>query len=249
MIQGRLAAGRRGAGFVLDNAPGLAYVLGRVTKKKAPDDGGEDALLDAAARLFRRKGFEATTVRDIARAAGMLPGSLHYRYPTKSALLLSLMKRGVARDLASVRAAIAGAEEPLERIRLALRARMRLLASRGDAVYVLLYDWRSLKGRERDEMIELRDHYEAFWQGLLDDAARAGHLRPDLDMKMMRLFVFGAVNWMVQWYSPRGPRTPEQIADAFWNFIALGALDEARELTLTEVTTGGARPELRPGQT
>jgi AcrR family transcriptional regulator len=219
-----------------------------VTKKRPTGAaGGEDALLDAAARLFRRKGFEATTVRDVARAAGMLPGSLHYRYPTKTSLLLSLMKRGVERDLASVRAAIAGSDEPLERIRLALRARLRLLLSRGDTVYVLLYDWRSLAGRERDEMIRLRDEYEAFWKGLLDAAARTGRLRPDLDLTLLRLFVFGAVNWVVQWYSPRGARTPEQIADAFWEFMALGALDGAPELT--EMAPGGARPDPRPPQT
>ena len=134
-------------------------------------DGAEDTLLDAAAKLFRRKGFEATTVREIARAAGMLPGSLHYRYPTKSGLLLSLMKRAVARDLACVRAALADVRDPLEKIRLALRARLRLLLSKGDTVYVLLYDWRSLEGGERDEMIRLRDEYEAFWKALLDDAA------------------------------------------------------------------------------
>jgi AcrR family transcriptional regulator len=215
-----------------------------LTKRREPCEGGEDDLLDAAARLFRRKGFEAATVRDIARAAGMLPGSLHYRYPTKSALLLALMKRGVARDLACVRAAIAQVDEPLERIHQALRARLRLLASHGDTVYVLLYDWRSLRGRARAEMIELRDAYEAFWQGLLDDAVRTGHLRPGLDVKMLRLFLFGAVNWVVQWYSARGARTPEQIADAFWRFAALGALDDAREPT--DLTTAGARPEPRP---
>jgi AcrR family transcriptional regulator len=69
-----------------------------LTKRAAavPDD---DKILDAAARLFRLKGFEGATLRAIAKAAGLLPGSLHYRYPTKDALLLALMKRGVERDL------------------------------------------------------------------------------------------------------------------------------------------------------
>jgi AcrR family transcriptional regulator len=208
--------------------------------------GAEDALLDTAAKLFRRKGFEATTVREIARAAGMLPGSLHYRYPTKSGLLVSLMKRAVMRDLACVRAAIADERDPLEKIRRALRARLRLLLSKGDTVYVLLYDWRSLEGGERDEMIRLRDEYEAFWKGLIDEAARTGRLRPDLDLKLLRMFVFGAVNWVVQWYSPRGPRTPEEIADAFWEFMAFGALDDGTHAR-TEERVSGALPDLEPG--
>ena len=214
--------------------------------KNNPAGGAEDTLLDAAAKLFREKGFEATTVREIARAAGMLPGSLHYRYPTKSGLLLSLMKRGVARDLGCVRSAIAGTRDPVERIRLALRARLRLLLSKGDTVYVLLYDWRSLTGGERGEMIRLRDEYEAFWKGLLDEAARTGRLRADLDLKMLRMFVFGAVNWVAQWYSPQGPRTPEEIADAFWEFMAFGALDDGAHARADEGARG-ALPDLEPG--
>src|SRR4030095_9424714 len=64
-------------------------------------------------------------------AAGKLPGSLHYRYPTKAGLLLALMKRGMEADLAALRGAIAPSRDPVDRLRLALRARLRLLLSRG----------------------------------------------------------------------------------------------------------------------
>jgi TetR/AcrR family transcriptional regulator, cholesterol catabolism regulator len=194
-----------------------------LTKRAAavPDD---DKILDAAARLFRLKGFQGATLRALAKAAGLLPGSLHYRYPTKDALLLALMKRGVERDLTAVREAIAGSRDPSERLRLALRARLRYLLSR-DASRVVLYDWRALKGRARAEMIRLRDEYESFVSGLLYEIA--GRLRPDLDLKMLRLLLIGAVNSVAQWYSPDGQRTPDEIADALWGFFAFGVLDEA----------------------
>jgi AcrR family transcriptional regulator len=197
-----------------------------LTKKKtsAPVD---DRFLDAAARLFRQKGFEATTVREIAKAAGSLPGSLHYRYPTKAALLIDLTRRGMDADLAAVRGAIAGVTDPVERLRLALRARLEYLLSR-DAAQVILYDWRALKGKPREEMIRLRDRYEAFWSGLVYEAAGSGRLRPDLDLKMLRFLLLGAVNSVAQWYSPRGQCGPAEVADAFWEFLAFGVLDEAR---------------------
>ncbi|HET9316777.1 MAG TPA: TetR/AcrR family transcriptional regulator [Vicinamibacteria bacterium] len=196
-----------------------------MTKKKtsAPVD---DRFLDAAARLFRQKGFEATTVREIARAAGSLPGSLHYRYPTKAALLIDLTRRGMDADLAAVRAALTGVADPVERLRLALRARLEYLLSR-DAAQVILYDWRALKGKPREEMIRLRDRYEAFWSGLVYEAAGSGRLRPDLDLKMLRFLLLGAVNSVAQWYSPRGPCGPAEVADAFWEFLAFGVLDDA----------------------
>jgi TetR/AcrR family transcriptional regulator, cholesterol catabolism regulator len=210
-----------------------------LTKRKvsAPVD---DPFLDAAARLFRQKGFEATTVREIAKAAGSLPGSLHYRYPTKAALLVDLTRRGMDADLAEVRAAIAGVGDPVERLRLALRARLRYLLSR-DAAQVVLYDWRALKGRARDEMIRLRDRYEAFWSGLVYEAAGSGRLRSDLDLKMLRFLLLGAINSVAQWYSRRGQWAPEEVADAFWEFLSLGVLDESHRRR--EGGAGRRRPQ------
>src|SRR4030095_1750664 len=148
-----------------------------MTKKKSSGEPPDDRILDAAARLFRQKGFEATTVREIARAAGKLPGSLHYRYPTKAGLLLALMKRGMEADLAALRGALAPSRDPVDRLRLALRARLRSRVSRA-APPVVLSEWRSPKGRARDEMIHLRDRYEAFWSGLIYEAAGSGRPRP-----------------------------------------------------------------------
>jgi AcrR family transcriptional regulator len=186
----------------------------------------EDRFLDAAARLFRAKGFEATTVREIAKAARMLPGSLHYRYPTKDSLLLALMKRGEDADLVGIRAAIRGERDPVERLRLALRARLRYLLSR-PASQVVLFEWRSLEGTARDEMIRLRDRYEAFWSGLLYEAAGTGRLHPGIDLSLLRFLLFGAINGVALWYHADGPRTPDEISDAFWGFIAYGVVDEA----------------------
>src|SRR5262245_50111727 len=88
---------------------------------------GDDPVLEIAGRLFREKGFEATTVRQIADAAGILPGSLHYRYPSKEEMLLALVERGIVHATDAVRLAIADATDPFERMRRALRAHLRLL--------------------------------------------------------------------------------------------------------------------------
>jgi len=196
---------------------------GKAAKSKTPDP-REDPL-DAAAGLFRRRGFAATTVRQIAKQAGMLPGSLHYRFPSKEALLLALMERAIERSMAAVREAVAGQTDPLERVRLGLRAHLRLLVSGGDdSVYVLLYDWRSLEGEARRQMIVLRERYETFWDELMADAKKAGLVREGVDPVLVRLLGFGAVNWVAQWYEPGGPWTPEQIADAVWSYFGFGVL-------------------------
>jgi AcrR family transcriptional regulator len=156
----------------------------------------------------------------------MLPGSLHYRYPTKDGLLLALMKRGEEADMVGIRAAIRDTRDPVERLRLALRARLRFLLSR-PASQVVLFEWRALTGPAREEMIRLRDRYEAFWSGLLYEAAGTGRLHPEIDLRLLRFLLFGAINGVALWYHPEGPRTPDEISDAFWGFIAYGVVDEA----------------------
>jgi AcrR family transcriptional regulator len=196
---------------------------------KSPTSAGEH-VLDVAARLFRRKGFAATTVREIASAAGILPGSLHYRFASKEELLLSLMERAIARLTDAIREAVAASRDPAERLRRAHRAPLRLLLSGDDSVYVLLYDWRAVTSETaREALGRLRDRYEAFWDGLIYEAAGTGALRDRVDTSLLRLFGFGAINWVAQWAEREGGgRTPEQIADAFWGFMAYGVFADDR---------------------
>ncbi len=203
-----------------------------MTKSLARRTFDEEVVLDAAAHVFRKRGFGGATVREVAQAAGMLPGSLHYRYPSKEALLLDLVERAINRVLQGGRAAVDAARDPVERLRLALRAHLQLLLSGEDDVYVLLYDWRSLQGPAMHAMLRLRSRYEQFWDDLLQDALRAGWARPGVDAELVRQFGFGALNWVAQWRQENDPRTPEQIADAFWSYLAFGLLAEDRRRAL-----------------
>ncbi len=194
-----------------------------------PPDEAEARILKAAGKLFREKGFSAATVREIAAAAGMLPGSLHYRYASKDEILVALMERGIDHAIEAVRQAVAEVRDPIERIRLGMRAHLILLLSGDDALYVLLFDWRSLPVGAHEGVERQRAKYEAFWNGLLFEAAGTGRARPLLDLEAVRHFGIGAINWVATWYQPGRGRTPEQIADAFWTFMAYGLIaDHAR---------------------
>ena len=104
----------------------------------------DSRILVAAGKLFREKGFSATTVREIASGAQMLPGSLHYRYASKDEILIALMRRGIERAIAAVQVAVQNQPDPVERLRLGMRAHLQVLLTGEDALYVLLFDWRSL---------------------------------------------------------------------------------------------------------
>jgi AcrR family transcriptional regulator len=182
----------------------------------------DNPVLEVAGRLFRAKGFEATTVRQIADAAGILPGSLHYRYRSKEEILLALLDRGIAHATEAVRLAIADVPDPVERMRLALRAHLRLLVRDDVAIYVLLYEGRSLEGESRAHMVRLRDRYDALWDGILHAAAGTGRLRRHVDLKLVRLLLLGAANWTAQWFSSRGPYSCDDVADEFSDILWRG---------------------------
>lgn len=189
----------------------------------------EEQILDAAARLFREHSFAGTGLREIASAAGILLGSLQYRFPSKEALMVRLMERAVDRVTRAVLAAVESTSDPIERLRRGIAAHLRMLVSGDDAVYVLLYDWRVLRDDARAAVVRSRDRYEALWDGVMYKAAGTGKLRNGIDLRLFRLLGFGAINWVATWYRPSGPMTPDQIADAIFRMIALGVLsDDAR---------------------
>jgi TetR/AcrR family transcriptional regulator, cholesterol catabolism regulator len=195
-----------------------------MTKSLATDRSDDDRTLQAAARLFRDQGYSATSLRDIARAASMLPGSLHYRFPSKEDILAALMDRAIDRLIEAVLAATAATTDPVERIRLAIVAHVEMLLSREDSVYVLLYDWRSLSLSAERTIARHRRRYEQFVDDLLTQAAAHAQLQPGVDLYLLRQFGFGAANWVAQWYDPKGPYTPEEIANAFFRYLSLGTL-------------------------
>jgi len=189
-------------------------------------DHSDAAALIGASHVFRRKGFAAATTREIAAAAGMLPGSLHYRYASKEQLLLALMERGIARATTSLRDAISKTNDPIERLRAGVRSHLRLLLDEDEAIYVLLYEGRGLSGDARAEMVRLRDQYDAIWDGVLYAAAGTGRLRPDVDLRLLRLLLLGAVNWTAQWFSPNGTYSADEVADSYADIVLNGVLAE-----------------------
>jgi AcrR family transcriptional regulator len=203
-----------------------------MTKTLARRTFDEEAVLDAAAHVFKRRGFGSATVREVAQAAGMLPGSLHYRYPSKAALLVGLMERAINKVTAAVRRVVEETPDPAERLRLGMRAHLDALLSGDDDLYVLLYDWRSLQGPAMPALQRARARYDVFWDDLLASFARSGWARPGLDVELLRQFGFGALNWVAQWRDPGDPRTPAEIAEALWQCLALGWLTDEKRRSL-----------------
>jgi len=176
-------------------------------------------VLTSAARLFREQGFDHTNVKEISEACNMLPGSLYYRYPSKESLLVDLMRLALEQASTALLKAFQEVTDPAEQIRRAINAHLGLLVGGSDMVYVLLFEWRSLRGAERQEMIDLRDRYEALWDSKLRSLSELGLIRPDIDLSLLRLIGIGALNWTATWFRKDGYYSSEDIGDFVWRII------------------------------
>ncbi|MGQ7275991.1 TetR/AcrR family transcriptional regulator [Marinobacter sp. V034] len=188
--------------------------------------GDQGDVLSNAARLFREKGFEKTSLKEIAEACNMLPGSLYYRYNSKEALLVELMRRGVDLVTAEVESAYASSDDPVERLRLCINAHLRALLLDSDAVYVLLFEWRALGPEAREEIIELRDQYESLWAGILETMIAQGVVRKNVDVRLLRLIGLGALNWVATWFDPNGAHSLDAIGDLIWQIAMDGVINK-----------------------
>ena len=170
-------------------------------------------LVRVAARLFREKGFDATTVRDIAHAAGMRSGSPFYHFANKHELLAAVMEEGLRQGLERTEGVLAEAALPArERLARLVRTQYAILHETGsDFIPVMLYDWRSLPVQYKRRIIELKDRYDAIWQRTLDELHAQGLLRADA--KLARLMILGAINFSATWYraSSRSARSVKRV--------------------------------------
>jgi len=196
-------------------APAPRRPRGRPRKTLDERDEGNrrQEILKAAARLFRRKGFDATTTRDIAAAVGMHSGSPFYHFKSKGALLFAVMDEGMRAALARQAQVLLPDADPAVVLRRLIRSHFDTLHGPGrDFIPVMLYESRSLNTRQRTAISRLGREYEAVWVPVLAALAASGRLKADLGLA--RLLIIGALNWSVQWFNPKKRASLDDVTDA-----------------------------------
>jgi TetR/AcrR family transcriptional regulator, cholesterol catabolism regulator len=176
-------------------------------------------LTREAARLFAEKGYHGAALSEIADALGVKAPSLYAHVASKQDLLYAIMREGaeafhqalddVPEDVAVV-----------ERIRLALRAHLRVVAEQLDLATVFVREWRHLEGERRDEILRERRRYEQRFRDLFREGRELGELRTDLDDATAALLTLSAANWAYTWLSPG--RDTDELADRFYALLVDG---------------------------
>lgn len=188
-----------------------------------PDfDSRRQAILDAAAEIFHRKGYHASSIQDIAEAVGMLKGSLYYYISSKSDLLLQIITQvheQAFRDLTTILEADLPAAERLRRF---IVHHTEYCTSHLTYMGVYLHEYKALEGSARTRVNAMRDRYERAVCDLVASGQEDRSFRADADPRLTVKLILGMINWLYHWYSPKGPLTPQQIGSAIGDLVLQG---------------------------
>jgi AcrR family transcriptional regulator len=176
-------------------------------------------VLEAAIRVFHKKGYASASIQDVAEEVGVLKGSLYHYIDSKEDLLARIFEDSAGHFLEMLEEASGLDERPVERLRSFGRACSLWYLQNVERVAIYATQWKHLTGRRRKEVVKIREDYERRLAGLIGEVRDAGEGAPDLDVNFATYFIFGALNALPDWYRRRGPDSAEHIADIYAELI------------------------------
>lgn len=184
----------------------------RARKAAKVQDSTVQRLIEAAVALFSRKGYAATSTREVASLLGMQKASLYYHIESKEDLLYFICKSTLEQIQSDVESALQDVQDPLERTRVLIRTHLESMLRNRDEHATLLAEMFALSQDRLAQIVVLREGYVDLVRLTLREAQRAGALRADIDARYLTLALLGLLNRVLVWYRRRGPLTASQLA-------------------------------------
>jgi AcrR family transcriptional regulator len=179
-------------------------------------------LLQVSAQLFNEKGYQSTTMQDIADYMGIKKGSTYYYINTKEDLLYELGMTTLQMLLDSAYKVKALEVEPDEKLRQLIYNHMRLLCERLDLFTVSLRELNKINVPTYwDEIVKLRKEYEIIARDIVREGQAAGLYR-NYDYRIVVNGILGMMNWIIRWYSPLGEKSSDDLAEVWTEMILHG---------------------------
>lgn len=176
------------------------------------DDSPRGRLLSAAAHLFRDKGFDRTTVRDIAAAVGIQSGSIFHHFKTKEDILYAVMEEVIQFNTDRLRQALAREASARARLRALIRAELQsIVGDTAEAMTVMVTEWRCLSEDKQRQALSLREIYEQLWLDVLAELKEQGVFRSD--PFVMRRLLTGMIGWTPNWFDHQGKLNLDDLAE------------------------------------
>lgn len=180
-------------------------------------------ILEAAAQVFRQKGFHGASMNDIADAVHLQKASLYHHVSSKQEILLDLLDQALHMLLERISNISTQSLPADKKLRLMMQEYLQILAENIDLATVLLFEHRALDRRQHARHVPNRDRFEALWRDVLAEGVEEKLFRCD-DISLTVRALLGLMNWTITWYNPGGGKSVRQIADDYSNLLLNGLL-------------------------
>jgi AcrR family transcriptional regulator len=195
-------------------------------KPPSKSEATRQSILHAAAGLFRQQGYAAVSLRDIAEAVSMKTGSLYYHFSSKESLVEEILSLGTQGAFEASKAAVEAlgpTADPVDKLGAVVLAHTRFLHDEADFASANLKILQQVPPQIRERHVRQDREYGHFVAGVIDEIAATHGLAPGIDPSLLRMLCFGAMNWSISWYDPKGA-SPTQIADQLMTMVRRGVL-------------------------
>jgi AcrR family transcriptional regulator len=199
----------------------------RQKKQSGNGDFSRNRVFEVAAEVFHRKGYDNTSMSDIASAAGLTKAGLYHHISSKESLLYTVLDYGLDLTQSYVLEPLEHVSDPLERLKTMIDLHLRLvLQERNLEVTGLLHECKTLSSSDRAKINRRKKEYVRIATNLIAEVTKKYNVK-DLNPKLAAYALLGMLNWTYQWYKPSGSNTREEIVETFHRIFLQGILGNA----------------------
>ncbi len=189
----------------------------------AQEDGRAAEVYRTAARIILQKGYDATSVSDIADAVGITKAGLYHYIRGKTELLFNIMQYGLAELEREVMVPARAIADPVERLRFVISMHAQLVTRGDGAVTILVDEARALTPVQNRKVTKLKRDYLDYIRDTLDELRTTGKLR-EVNTTVAAFNIIASINWLSRWYRPGGPLSAAEIAEETTDIILNGTM-------------------------
>ena len=180
-------------------------------------------ILEAATGVIARDGYEKASMRAIASAAGVSLAGLYHYFDSKERMLFLIEFRSFSSLLNNLREKLHGVDDPVEQLRVMVRAHVTYFASNMAALKVCSHELDSLTGPAYAETRRIRREYYEMARAIVARILGSGEAL-ELDARVTTMSLFGTLNWLYRWYDPKKDRSPSGLANQISTQFLQGVL-------------------------
>jgi len=182
-------------------------------------------ILRTAARLFQQRGYDATSMNDVAAALKLSKGGLYHHFQSKDEILFEIMNHAMDLTQERVLSPVRSISDPEERLRALIRRHIEVILSPRDReITVMLHENHPLPPALRKRINTRKKDYVHFVENLIVDVQRARHTKGSVSPRAAAFALLGMINWIYQWYKPEGNLQANNLVPQFTEMVFGGIL-------------------------